>query len=190
TLEELLALYPEQRDYFDQSPARLDEARRQIEKLRQYDELLTSSTPGAAETPVKSQLPPTKLEQPIPNQAMPRIPNFTIIQKLESGGMGDVFKAIQNAFGRVCAVKTISPRLALDEEIVARFNKEILAVASLNHPQIVTVYDLVRDGNTLYLAMEFVEGLDLARYLKQNGPLEIDEACRLVQQAAPGLDHA
>ena len=187
SMEELLELHPDCRDYFDRSPGRLDEARERIEKLRQYDELLSASTPGAVDTPASS---PAPLDRPGSTVAMPQIANYTIIEKLPGGGMGDVFRAIQNAFGRVCALKTISARHLLDETIVARFNKEILAVASLNHPQIVTVYDLVREGNTLYLAMEFVEGMDLARYLKQQGPLAVDEACRLIQQAAWGLDHA
>jgi serine/threonine protein kinase len=190
TLEELLQRHPDHRDYFDREPNRLDEARARIEKLRQYDGLLALSTPGGAETPVNPQAGQMEPDRAGSTEVMPRIPHFTILERLPGGGMGAVFKATQEAFGRQCALKTISPRHALDEGMVARFNKEILAVASLNHPQIVTVYDLVRAGNTLYLAMEFVEGMDLARYLKQQGPLALDEACRLVQQAAWGLDHA
>jgi hypothetical protein len=189
TMEELLDLHPDCRDYFDQSPDRLAEAHQRIEKLRQYAELLAASTPGAADTPSGSPAPPGQ-DGLGATVRLPQIPNYTILEKLPNGGMGDVFKAIQGAFGRVCIVKTVSARHLLDESIVARFKKEVLAVASLNHPQIVTVYDLVRDGNTLYLAMEFVEGLNLARYVKEQGPVAIDEACRLIQQAAWGLDHA
>src|SRR5262245_3617801 len=168
TLIEVLARHPELYDYFDQSPARLDEARQRIEKLRQFEQPLASSMPGTEVTPANTDSPPTKPEQPPSTRVIPQIPNYTIIEKLGSGGMGDVFKAIQNAFGRLCAIKTISRKYAFDEEMVARFNKEILAVANLNHPQIVTVYDLVRVGNTLYLAMEFIDGLDLARYVRQH----------------------
>jgi serine/threonine protein kinase len=190
SLEELLERHPDHRDYFEREPERLDEILERIRKLRQYDEVVAPTTPAPAETPVNPPSGPPAPGSPGPTAVMPQIPRFTIHEKLASGGMGDVFKATQEAFDRECAIKTISQRHTLDEAIVARFNKEIRAVASLNHQHIVTVYDLVRDGNTLYLAMEFVEGMDLARYTKEQGPLDIDEACRLVQQAARGLDHA
>src|SRR5262249_7059031 len=152
SLDELVARHPGHREFFAQSPQRLDELRAQIEKLRQYESLNASSTPGASETPEDAESRKLGLRGLEATAVGPRIANFTIVEKLPGGGMGDVFKATQDDFfDRVCAVKTISPRHLLQDAMLARFKKEILAVSSLNHPQIVTVYNLVRDGNTLFL---------------------------------------
>jgi serine/threonine protein kinase len=188
-VDELLERYPELRERIVKMPGSLDLARGRILKLRQFQALQEGSTPAAGETSESARTPGGVQDEPGATAVMPNIPHYTIIDEIGHGGMGIVYRARQDALGRVCALKTISRKHRLDDVMVARFKKEVLAAASLNHPQIVTVYDLVRDGSTLYLAMEYVEGTDLEKFVEQHGPLELGEACRLIQQAARGLDH-
>lgn len=118
---------------------------------------------------------------------------FEIIQALNRGGMGVVYKAQQTGLNRLVALKVVAPeRLGGDdwEEYLERFRREARAAALLNHPNIVTVYATDLTGQQPYFAMEFVEGVDLYRLVKTKGPLEILESCEYVRQAALGLQHA
>ena len=74
--------------------------------------------------------------------------------------------------------------------VMDRFLREIRAVAQLRHPNIVTAYTAFRSGESLVFAMEYVDGLDLARMVKARGPMPVGHACYFVQQAALGLQHA
>ena len=71
-----------------------------------------------------------------------------------------------------------------------RFLREIRAVARLRHPNIVTAYSAARIGESIVFAMEYVEGLDLAKLVKAKGPLPVAHACIFIHQAALGLQHA
>jgi serine/threonine protein kinase len=84
----------------------------------------------------------------------------------------------------------IRPDLTARPGLVERFRREVTAAAKLTHPNIVTAYDAEQAGDTFFLVMEFVEGTDLARYLKQHGPLSVSETCNYVRQTASGLRHA
>ncbi|HYT93995.1 MAG TPA: serine/threonine-protein kinase [Gemmataceae bacterium] len=115
---------------------------------------------------------------------------YVILDVLGQGGMGQVFKARHRLMKRVVAVKTIRQERAGSSEALQRFYREIEASAQLAHPNIVTVHDAGQDGPTLYYAMEYVEGTDLGKLLRQRGPLEVGLACAYVRQAALGLQHA
>ena len=117
--------------------------------------------------------------------------NYVIVDKLGEGGMGVVYKAWQRRLNRFVAIKTIRERVSRNEErLVKRFRREAELAAQLLHPNIVVVHDLDQHGETHFIVMEFVEGVDLARYVHDVGPLQIPQACDYIRQAAIGLQHA
>jgi eukaryotic-like serine/threonine-protein kinase len=123
-------------------------------------------------------------------QAPPTIPDFEILEELGRGGMGIVYRAKQRSDGQIMAIKVIRKDRLQHEEAVRRFRREAQAAARLCHPNIVTVFDFDRAGETHYLAMEYVNGITLERYLEGQGPLSIAQACDFIRQAALGLQHA
>jgi serine/threonine protein kinase len=116
--------------------------------------------------------------------------SYVLLERLGAGGMGEVFKARHRTLDRVCALKTIRKDRLASLDAVNRFLREARAAARLDHPNIVKIYDADQAGGTYYLAMEFVEGTDLAHLVVQQGPLPVPQACAYVCQAALGLQHA
>jgi serine/threonine protein kinase len=117
-------------------------------------------------------------------------PDFQVVRRLGSGSMGLVYLARNRITGREEVLKVISRDLVQLPGALDRFLREIRAVARLQHANIVTAYSAFRVGDGLVLAMEYVEGLDLARLVKAKGPLPVGHACSFVHQAALGLQHA
>jgi tRNA A-37 threonylcarbamoyl transferase component Bud32 len=115
---------------------------------------------------------------------------YLLLERLGAGGMGQVFKARHRLMKRLVALKVIRKDRLADPEAVARFQREIRAAAQLSHPNIVIAHDAAQVGDTHFLVMEYVEGTDLARLVKQQGPLPVAQACDYVRQAALGLQHA
>ncbi len=114
-----------------------------------------------------------------------------LLEPLGEGGMSQVFKARQQKLGRVVAVKVLRKDRLANAETVRRFQRELRALASLSHPNIVTAYGADEVRGAHMLVMEYVEGAtDLAALVKKNGPLPVREACDYVRQAALGLQHA
>src|SRR5690349_20439412 len=101
--------------------------------------------------------------------------------------MGAVYEAEQPQIGRKVAVKILRP----DPEVMLRFEREVHASGALNHAHVVTIYDsgLTEDGRG-YLAMEYLEGESLARYLEKHGPLPPEQALELWVQAVRGISAA
>jgi serine/threonine protein kinase/WD40 repeat protein len=116
--------------------------------------------------------------------------SYVLLEQVGSGGMGEVFKARNRKLGRVAALKVIRRERLADDAAVRRFHREIRAAAQLTHPNIVLAYDADQVGGTHFFVMEFVEGQDLGRLIKQRGPLPVATACDCVRQAALGLQHA
>jgi predicted Ser/Thr protein kinase len=106
------------------------------------------------------------------------------------GGMGVVYRARQAALDRVVALKLIAPELSGDESFRARFARESRIAASLDHPNVIPVYEAGEDGERLFIAMRFVDGTDLGRMIADGGGLEPVLAAELVAQAASALDAA
>jgi predicted Ser/Thr protein kinase len=106
------------------------------------------------------------------------------------GGMGVVYRARQLALDRAVALKLIAPELARDTAFRARFARESRIAASLDHPNVIPVYEAGEDGDRLFIAMRFVDGTDLGRMLASEGALEPALAAELVAQAASALDAA
>jgi hypothetical protein len=118
------------------------------------------------------------------------VPGYEILEEVGRGGMGVVYKARRLDGGRVVALKVILKERLGSPEVVNRFRREALAAARLSHPNIVRVYESDQEGDTHFLAMEYVPGVTLQRLVEQSGPLPAPRACDFVRQAALGLQHA
>lgn len=114
---------------------------------------------------------------------------YVITDKLGEGGMGKVFRA-RDPLGRTVALKVVRPGLVSNPVIRGRYEREVRAASKLDHPNIVRVLDAGAADGKFYMAMEFVDGIDLSRLMKDCGRLEVPEACEYVRQAALGLQHA
>jgi serine/threonine-protein kinase len=115
---------------------------------------------------------------------------YVILDKLGEGGMGRVYKAMQLSLGRVVALKVVRGQLLKNEVALKRFQREVRAAAKLKHPNIVTVFDADTVGDRHFLVMEYIAGTDLAKLVKDRGPLPVGMACAIVRQAALGLQSA
>ena len=118
-----------------------------------------------------------------------RLGPYEILAPLGEGGMGQVFRARDRALGRDVAIKVLPPEVAGDEARVARFRREAQVLAALNHPHIAAIHGIVEENGVVALALELVDGADLAERL-QKGSLPIDEALALARQIAEGLEAA
>jgi formylglycine-generating enzyme required for sulfatase activity/tRNA A-37 threonylcarbamoyl transferase component Bud32 len=116
--------------------------------------------------------------------------DYTVLERIAIGGMGEVFKAVHRRMQRVVALKILRQDAVASAESVERFHREVKTAAKLDHPNIVTAYDAGEDGGVHYLVMEFVDGHDLSRHVKEHGPLSAEQAARCVIQAAQGLAYA
>ena len=106
---------------------------------------------------------------------------------LGRGGMGVVYSAEHMHLERTVALKLLTPGLSQNQEFRDRFLRESRLAASIEHPNIVTVYDAGEHAGTLYLAMRFIEGGDLAGLLARTGPLSPEQALALLGQVARRL---
>src|SRR5262245_48186593 len=100
-----------------------------------------------------------------------RLGPYRLLEKLGEGGMGFVYKAHHQKMGRTVALKVIRKEKLSNATAVRRFEQEIRVVSQLSHPNIVTAFDAGQANDTHYFAMEYVEGIDLARRVKKSGPL-------------------
>lgn len=116
--------------------------------------------------------------------------SYVLLERLGEGGMGVVFKARHRRLERLDALKVIRSEHVANAQAVQRFHQEAKAVARLTHPNIVAVYDANESNGTYFLAIEYLEGTDLARLVKEKGPLSVELACDYIRQAALGLQHA
>jgi serine/threonine-protein kinase len=120
----------------------------------------------------------------------PRFGGYRVMELLGTGGMGRVYRAVDEALQREVALKTLLPALAADAEFVARFTREARAAASLNHPNITQVYATGQEGAIPYFAMELIRGRSLEAVSRQGGSLDPSVAAGYIMQAAAGLRHA
>ncbi|GAA2689674.1 hypothetical protein Apa02nite_045750 [Actinoplanes palleronii] len=112
---------------------------------------------------------------------------YLLEDRLGAGGMGEVWRALDEFLGRTVAVKTMLPSASGDPDFVRRFTQEATVMARVNHPAVASIHDVGRAGDGItYLVMEFVDGETLAQRLGR-GRLAPDETMRLITQAAEGL---
>src|SRR5262245_26358008 len=118
-----------------------------------------------------------------------RLGPYEVLSPLGAGGMGEVYRARDTRLGRDVAIKALPAEVAQNAERLARFRREAQLLASLNHPHIAAIYGLEElDGQPL-LALELVEGEDLAQRLKR-GTIPVDEALDIARQIAEALEEA
>jgi serine/threonine-protein kinase len=121
-----------------------------------------------------------------------QIGRYEVLGELGQGAMGIVYKAKDPLIDRVVAIKTINLGLAMDEkeEYEGRFYQEAKAAGRLNHPNIVTIYDVGKSGDVAYIAMEFLQGRELRDVMNDGGLLPVDQVLDIVAQVAQGLAYA
>ena len=115
------------------------------------------------------------------------IGSFKIVEEIGEGGMGKVYKAFQPSLERYVAIKTIPPTLAVDKNLLDRFYTEARSLARLNHPNIISVFDIFEQDNVHYIAMEYVEGDSLGEMIIQKGPFSESLAVFIVKSIADAL---
>jgi WD40 repeat protein/serine/threonine protein kinase len=116
--------------------------------------------------------------------------SYVLLERLGEGGMGQVFKARHVKLGKIVALKIIRKDRLNNTEALRRFHREILVAAQLSHPNVVHSYDADQVGDRHLITMEFVDGIDLSRLVRERGALSIRAACEYIRQAALGLQHA
>ena len=115
---------------------------------------------------------------------------YEILERIGTGGMAVVYKAKCHRLNRLVAVKILKSDLAQDEDFRRRFNAESQAVAQLSHPNIVSVYDVSKGGDTEYIVMELIDGITLKQYMARRGLLNWRESLHFITQIMRGLSHA
>src|SRR5258707_1691123 len=119
-----------------------------------------------------------------------RFGKYQILSHIATGGMGAVYKARDTELGRDVALKVLPPNMAAKPNMLERFKREAINAARLRHENIVTLYDWGKVKDTYFLALEFVEGIDLGEYINRKGRLDPEEARLIAIQAAHALNHA
>jgi serine/threonine-protein kinase len=119
-----------------------------------------------------------------------RIGNCRVLAEIGSGGMATVYKAVQEPLGRLVAIKSLKPSIAVDSQFAKRFEREAHFMASLQHENILHVLDFVKDGHSMYIVMEYVEGIDLYDLLERTPRLPVEVAAIIALQTARALDYA
>ena len=117
-------------------------------------------------------------------------PDYEIVRELGRGGMGVVYLARNKLMGRLEVLKVVGGQLVERPGVRDRFLREVQSAAKLQHKNIVAAYSAIRLGESIVLAMEFIDGEDLAKMVKSRGPLPVVHACYFIYQAALGLQHA
>jgi formylglycine-generating enzyme required for sulfatase activity/serine/threonine protein kinase len=115
---------------------------------------------------------------------------YLVLDLLGEGGMGRVFKARHQRLGREVALKIIRKEKLSNPVAVSRFRQEIHAAGQLSHPNVVLAFDSEETEAGLFLSMEYVDGIDLTKYVRTHGPMAVPQACDAIRQAALGLQHA
>ena len=124
-----------------------------------------------------------------PEQIAPHFPQLEILECLGRGGMGVVYKARQNSLNRLVALKLLAPERVHDPRFAERFTREAQALALLNHPNIVTIYDFGQAGGFYFLIMEFVDGVNLRQLLRAR-KFTPEEALAIVPPLCDALQFA
>lgn len=132
---------------------------------------------------------PPRLPQSLTHELPPELGPYKLLGKLGEGGMGAVYRALHTRLDRHVAIKLLPALRTQSPAAIARFEREMKAVGRLTHENIVAATDAGEVNGVYFLAMELVQGCDLATLARSLGPLPMAEACELIRQAAVGLQH-
>jgi predicted ATPase/serine/threonine protein kinase len=174
---------PERQAYLGAACGTDSVLRREIESLIVSYEDAGSSFLGADASQVLPLAPPRVLSSGT------KLGPYELIELLGAGGMGQVYRARDSRLGRIVAIKILPAALSADRERLDRFELEARSASALNHPNIVTIYELGEDRSCHYIAMELVEGKTL-RELLRTGLLPMRKAIEIAAQVAEGLTKA
>ncbi len=153
-------------------------------------ELQEDGIPGTLEKPAEHERPTDKLPPGrFGKESYPHIPGYEILDTLGRGGMGVVYKARHISLNRECAVKMVLGGISASQSSILRFKLEAEAVAQLQHPNIVQVYDTGEHNGQPFFSLEYVQGGTLQQQLKE-GSLPPREAAQLLAKLARGVFHA
>ncbi|HEV3383511.1 MAG TPA: protein kinase, partial [Gemmata sp.] len=158
-------------------------------KTRIDHERSSAPTPSFATTQVWSGSAPESNLDVEPPAVLATHPKFRVIRRLGVGGMGTVWLAEHTVMNRSVAIKVIRPELLARHGASDRFLREVRSAAKLHHPNIVTAFDAESVNGSCLLVMEYAPGETLSDRVKL-GPLPVQEACRVIRDAAKGLAHA
>ena len=114
------------------------------------------------------------------------IGNYQILEGIASGGQGSVFRAFDSRTNQIVAVKVLHSLLTMDSSYLERFHREARIAASINHPNVVRIFEVGEDSGQHFIAMEFLPE-SLARVIEMSDSLPIDSAARFAIQIAEGL---
>ena len=118
-----------------------------------------------------------------------QIGHYELLEKIGEGSFGEVHRARDLSLDRIVVIKTLKSRFESFHQIRARFQREAEAIASIDHPNVVTLYEFIRDEDSLHLVMQWVDGETL-RVRQARGPLPLKEITRVVAEIASGLEAA
>lgn len=160
-------------------------------RAREGDALPPEEVPAKlAEILVDRQLlNPWQVQQLLAGRRRFALGLYKMFDSLGQGGMGQVFKARHSVLNRVVAVKVL-PLNKSTPTAIENFQREIQALASLDHENLVKAIDAGKDGNVYYLVCEYVPGPDLRKLIRRQGPLSEETAASIIVQVAAGLQHA
>ncbi len=127
---------------------------------------------------------------PSPEELAKNFPQLEILELLGEGGMGMVYKARQPQLDRFVALKILSPLLSQDPAFAERFSREAQALAKLNHPNIVAIYDFGKAGNIYFFVMEYVDGMNLRQLEQAQKRIQPEEALTLIPKICEALQYA
>lgn len=195
TIEQVIAEYVTAREQ-GQEPSRqklLDDNPSIADELREFFELhdQLSGAEGNVETQAGALDTPGSIPRPASSQVQPprELGDYEILEEIDRGGMGVVYKARHKELGRVVALKLIRSGELASEEEIQRFRSEAEAAAALTHPGIVPIYEVGMLDGLVYYTMAYINGQSLAEMV-QAGPLDPKEAARIVQKLCVAVDHA
>ncbi len=115
---------------------------------------------------------------------------YLLLEKIGGGGMAVVYKAKDTLLNRFVAIKILRLEFSNDEEFVKRFNVEAQSVASLSHPNVVSIYDVGYNEEVHYIVMEYVDGMTLKEYINKHGALDWQDAIKISTQICSAIEHA
>jgi eukaryotic-like serine/threonine-protein kinase len=118
------------------------------------------------------------------------IGNYKILERLGQGGMGDIYKAVQQGLNRIVALKVLSPQMCRNEEFSRRFEIEAKAISLLEHQNIVSIYEYGQSNGLKFFAMQFVEGEDLGKRIAGKKRMGLTECMDYARQICRGLRYA
>lgn len=129
------------------------------------------------------------LATPVASGKIEQVGPYIVEREIGRGAMGTVYLAKHENLGRSVAVKILPPELAGNTDRLKRFQREMVAIGCLEHENIVLATDAGHADGFFYIAMQFIDGMDLDQILEKHNRLEVATACEIIRQAANGLQH-